>query len=404
MADIHDVENTLVSQIAAILYPNGTGQPSLTGDSARIFAGWPKPNDLNRDIPQGIVNVSVYTVAGASRRTTRLPREWKKITGPTTTLTVTVAGAGLTLGGTVSVPQNVHLTVNGTAFVYAVQAGDTLATIATAIATLTGGSSAGAAVSWSSSTRVAASIRGAGQALREIRRQEQRFQVSVWATSPAQRAAIGSAVDAGLAALNFLSMPDGSGARILYFGTSSIDTPELEGIYRRDIHFTVEYGTNQTETEYEIGNVTLNETVVPDLGSATTNAPTATLNTQRQAAGNVPPTYAQVNITPVAGVLTIDLALGQTFNVGPLTTDITSLVFLNRPLAGTNRRIELVVQQDNVGNRQIQRTAWPAGSQSASGLVPGLSATPNAKDLVVIELGATSTLVTFIGGAYSAFT
>jgi hypothetical protein len=41
MASLTDVVKQIASQINAIVYPNGTGQPSIAGIPLRIYPGWP---------------------------------------------------------------------------------------------------------------------------------------------------------------------------------------------------------------------------------------------------------------------------------------------------------------------------------------------------------------------------
>ena len=41
MADMSDAANGLVAEIAAILYPQGSGAPSLTGDRLLVYQGTP---------------------------------------------------------------------------------------------------------------------------------------------------------------------------------------------------------------------------------------------------------------------------------------------------------------------------------------------------------------------------
>ncbi|GGH14820.1 hypothetical protein GCM10007036_14380 [Alsobacter metallidurans] len=395
MADVHDVENALVSIIAAAIYPNGTGQPSAIGAGCRIFPGWPKPQGLDADLLAGIVNISVFTTPNASTNTSRFPKTWHPLQAPAKTLNAVAAGQGITFSGAVTVPENVSVGVNGKPSSYAVQAGDTLTTIATAVAAmvspdLAGVSSSGATVTFPSTARIEVRIGGAANAVRELRRQQQRFQVTVWAASPTARAAAAKLVDAKLAALNFITMPDGVAARLTYFGTASIDNAEKEGLYRRDIFYTVEYATTETELEYEITVVQLN------VGDGTV------ISLKHVPAVDAPPAYGDVTTASVAGVLTIDLALGSVFRF-TLSENVTSVAFLNRPPAGSIRRIELVATQDGVGGRTIAASAWPAGSTSASGAAPQLSVAAGASDIIVVELGATATSATLVGQNYRAF-
>jgi hypothetical protein len=74
-------------------------------------------------------------------------------------------------------------------------------------------------------------------------RQEQEFRISVWAPNPQVRDQACSFVTAGLAAISFLTLADGSGGRIRYKSTASIDDDQASSIYRRDLIYTVEYAT-----------------------------------------------------------------------------------------------------------------------------------------------------------------
>ena len=262
MADLHDVENALVTIIAAALYPNGTGQASAITAPCKVLPGWPPPQML-----AGTVSVSVFAIAAASKLTSRYPTEWMPLTTVAATITAAVAGNVVTLGGTVSRPQNVTLIVNGKPYSYAVQAGDTLTSIATGVATLVNAdvacTSSGAVITAATTARIVARVGGSGTAIKELRRQEQRFQVTVWSPTPELRAAAVPVIDTKLASINFITLADGMAARIYYFGTASIDTGEIVGSYRRDLFFVVEYATTITETESQITSVTDNITGGP---------------------------------------------------------------------------------------------------------------------------------------------
>ncbi len=143
MASLTDVLKQVAAQIAAIVYPSGTGQPSVAGFPIRVYPGWPVPEQLEADLAAGIAHISVYP-HGKDRSTTRyLGRSSIPLTAPVHTLTMTVAGSVVTLSGTISA-QNIMINLNGTSYVYAVQQSDTLTSAATALAYLVpGASSAG---------------------------------------------------------------------------------------------------------------------------------------------------------------------------------------------------------------------------------------------------------------------
>ncbi|MDY7525491.1 hypothetical protein [Sphingomonas sp. 10B4] len=64
MADQSAAANSLVTLISAAAYPLGTASPSVTGDAVKVFAGWPNPDALLKDMAAGTVNVSVFPRPG----------------------------------------------------------------------------------------------------------------------------------------------------------------------------------------------------------------------------------------------------------------------------------------------------------------------------------------------------
>lgn len=279
MADLSDVENALVTLAAQTLYPNGTGQASLPGMPIKVFPGWPIPQQLDADLAAGKCQVSVFT-RQEQRNTTRYTKDWQPLSTNAPTLTLTIVGQTVTVGGSVPVsgnPQNVMVMANGKPYVYAIQQGvDTLNSIATALATLiaagiAGTTNTGAVITLPNTARINAVRVGAtGTSIREIRRQEQLFQVSVWADTPAHRDAIVAPLDAALAATQFITLADQSAARLIYKSTMVFDQYQKEKLYRRDLFYTVEYATTQVETDTQITQEQLNASATPD-GATITN-------------------------------------------------------------------------------------------------------------------------------------
>lgn len=60
MADVTDAGAALVTLIAAVAYPNGTVQPSVTGDPVKVYQGWPNAAALADDLKAGTLHVSVF--------------------------------------------------------------------------------------------------------------------------------------------------------------------------------------------------------------------------------------------------------------------------------------------------------------------------------------------------------
>jgi len=272
MSDLIDVQNSLVSIVAAAAYPNGTGQASVSGSPIVVYAGWPTASRLDTDLIAGKAHITVYPTLIETNKT-RYSKDWQQQSINTATITAAIVGQTVVIGGAMPSPftaHNVVAMVNGLPYVYAVQAGDTLTTIAAALAALiavgvTGTTSSGAVITMPSTANITAARVGVtGTAIREIRRQERVFQITVWANTPAQRDAIGSALDIALAATEFLTMPDGYGARMIYRNSHVTDDLQKAKLYRRDFQYSVEYATTQTEVETQITQEQLNTSVQND--------------------------------------------------------------------------------------------------------------------------------------------
>ncbi len=284
MADLIDVENALVALISQTLYPNGTGQASAAGIPVKVYPGWPTSSQLDADLRAGTANVSVYPGA-AERNTTRYPKTWQTLAVNMPTLTLTVSGQTVTVGGAVPAPffaHNFALLVSGKNYVYALQATDTLTSIATALAALLavdypGTTSSGAVITLPVNAHIAAGKVGTiGTSIREVRRQERVFQITAWCDTPAHRDAVVQPVDIALAATEFLTLADGSAARVIYKGSPVTDATQKAKLYRRDLLYTVEYATTQVETDTQVVAMQSNYNVAPTGATAPTS--TFTIN------------------------------------------------------------------------------------------------------------------------------
>jgi hypothetical protein len=257
MADESQVLDTLVGVISGALYPNGTSQPSAAGMPCRVYAGWPNAAQLDKDLRDGVSNISVFARNGVEQVVTRYPREWETLTPPAHTITATIVDDKCTFGGTISTPQNVAVRIPGhDPVVYAVQATDTLSGLASAIQALLSAKgatcSANGAVLTSPSGFSFARIGGVGTAIRELRRQNKSIQVTLWCSSPSNRSAVASVIDTAMALLNFINLPDGSSGLVRYERTTTDDAPQKELLWRRDLFYWVEYPTTQVISATEI--------------------------------------------------------------------------------------------------------------------------------------------------------
>ena len=256
MSDLSDVENVLVSTITQTVYPTGTSNPSIVTAPCKIFRGWPIPANLDTDLAAGTIDISIFPLQ-TEQKSTRYPKDWQELVNPgTPALTLTVSGATITVGGSPSSPLNAAALVNETGYVYPVQPSDTLTSIATALAALinvnTPATSSGAVVTITGAHQLVARVGGVGSIIRETKRQKRSFQITFWCPNPALRDAIVPPVDQALADLEFLSLPDGSGGRLLYERSTVSDRVEREGLYRRDLIYSVEYPTTETQSAAQI--------------------------------------------------------------------------------------------------------------------------------------------------------
>jgi hypothetical protein len=262
MADTSDVENALKALAISAVYPRGTTAPSIVNADLFIYRGWPNAAQLDTDLAAGKAHVSIFPPEGMERNTTRWPRDEQLLAPPVHTLTATVNGNTITIGGAVKVPQNViALCGNRFAFAYGVQANDTLATIATNLAALIAAQFPGTAANGDVITAVGktgilqARIASTGQVYVEQKRQEKSYWITCWCPTPAMRDILAPAIDVALSELDFINLADGSVGRLRYASSRTSDEGQKVQIYRRDLVYTVEYGTAVITTAPETGAV-----------------------------------------------------------------------------------------------------------------------------------------------------
>lgn len=240
---------------AQLLYPNGTAAESATGFPCKVYRGWPIPANLDQDIRDGIANISVCPMDG-EQNVTRYSREWLELPSQALTLTLSVAGETVTVGGKVCCPANAAVVVNGKPYVYPVQATDTLATIATALAALVAAdrtaTNNGAIVTVPGVTDLVARVGAVGSVVQEVKRQKKPFRISAWCGSPQARDTIAAVLDAALADTTFISLTDGTAGRIRYERTHVLDSAQKAWLYRRDFHYSVEYATTNVRFAAEV--------------------------------------------------------------------------------------------------------------------------------------------------------
>ena len=263
MADTSDVENALKAIVIGVVYPNGTLQPSIAGVTVGVERGWPTANDLDTELGAGQAIISIFPPPGLERNTTRYPRQESRIAKPVHTLTATVAGNTITIGGTVAIPQNViALCGNRFLFPYSVQQGDTLDTIAANLAALIaaqfpGTDAAGSVITVAGNPGILqARIASTAQVATEQSLQEKTYWITCWCPTPAMRDILAPAIDVALKQYDFIVVgTEQSRARIRYARSNTSDEGQKVQIYRRDLVYTVEFGTFTIASAPETGAV-----------------------------------------------------------------------------------------------------------------------------------------------------
>ncbi len=246
MADQSDVEIALVALAAAALYPEGTDAQSACGQPCRVYRGWPNPPGLDADLALGLTQVTVAPVEGTIRNTTRYPDTWASELPPTS-LSVSTAGNVVTFGGSADHGQLAGLAVDGKVFVYRTQPNDTPGLVAANLAAQARAEFlallSGTTITLPSAAEITARVAADGTARVEVRRQMQRFRLAVWCNDPAVRDVAAAAVDLALTPVRFTTLADGSQARLVFAGSTTLDRSENASLYRRDLLYEVEYAT-----------------------------------------------------------------------------------------------------------------------------------------------------------------
>jgi hypothetical protein len=251
MADLSDVETTIANLVETLIYPQGTSAPSITGALTRVYRGWPNQSGLNTDLAAGNVNITIFADARGHRLTTRYIDPSSPSAPVIPNLTVNVTGQTATFGGTAGLGQVAGLLVDNTAYVHRTQSGDTptgiAATLAAYIRTQRIVQINGAALTIPGAGSVIGRVVADQSTQAETRRQMQIIRLSCWCPTPASRDATASAIDQGLSQSAFLTLPDGTAARLRQSGTLVFDQSQNANLYRRDLLLEVEYATTITQ-------------------------------------------------------------------------------------------------------------------------------------------------------------
>ncbi|GBQ07627.1 hypothetical protein AA11826_2248 [Komagataeibacter oboediens DSM 11826] len=291
MADIVSIARAIVEKMAAIVYPNGKGAPSVTGRPTKIFRGWLTQADYagaDCTLNRGVDFITVMDLQGGWRRIDEpLGRPWRQDGSPIpATVSVVTSYSGVPIrstetgqeritqsgldrgvilsdqsaiialeeGQTPSGIVGLRIRSGGSVIpdraiaAYAVQATDTADTIAQALATqIPNASAAGSVITVPDAVTLEAAVGGYSPAVRTARRQQQLFQVTVWSASTKARDAMGTAIENGMAFIDWLTDANGSTFQIEARGDWNNDAAQNSGIFMRPFRFVCTYDTDARE-------------------------------------------------------------------------------------------------------------------------------------------------------------
>lgn len=259
MADQSDVELALANLIGSAIYgaTNPVTAVPVAGLPVEVYRGWPGSVKLDAQLcaPTPAAIISVFTRNESERNVSRFPMEWNEATdlNAAPAFAVAFANTQVTFSGACApLPLNVAVAQPGALYTYAVQAGDTLTSVAEAFAAaIPGASSAGAVLNCPQLVKLAV-VGGAGLAVQEVRRQIKRFVVTIWSPSPDARDALAKAIDPALATNIRLLMPDDTVALMRYAWSRSDDGLQRANCYRRDFAYDIEYATTNKQSFFDV--------------------------------------------------------------------------------------------------------------------------------------------------------
>jgi hypothetical protein len=261
VSSLVDVLKTLKSNVSTAINAAGVTTPGKT------VRGWPVTTQLADILAKKGYLVTVYPQEGSTDES-RYREERIAESLPTVSLVATVANDVVTFSGAVAAELNVHVFVGKPLreVLYQTVQGDTLASIATALATainalaLSGvhATPNGATLQVTGSPALRCNVGGSGTITLEVGRDARDIQVSVWAPNEATRDAVGTAIIAAIGTVrnHDLTLPDGTMAPIHKVGDRLRDKAQSPySCYEWHIIFHVEYPRCEVQPATQIGAI-----------------------------------------------------------------------------------------------------------------------------------------------------
>lgn len=255
VADLSDVSDGLRDLIRGVFYPDGLEGETQPDTPVKVYPGWPDPETIDKDLGDArgplAHHVSIYPLP-MERDVTRSLEGFEANPLPTASYGLTLAGQAITVTGAAPEPyriQNLLALIDGKHYAHQATPGQTAEQVAAALAAKIaaawpGTTTVGAEIVVPSPARIRAVRVGVvGTAQKVASQQEKGFQVTIWAESHEARTALAKRIAPVLADTAFLTLSDGTGARLVCRSNSDRDVAQARGAYCRDLVYTVEYVT-----------------------------------------------------------------------------------------------------------------------------------------------------------------
>ena len=292
MADVFEVANALADLIDAQIRPlagtlytisaplDAAAFGQQTVPAVTTMAGTPTLKEIMNRLEAGKAMIGVeYDETYASAPQYLTTDFFDQTSPPIPVLTVSVAGAVATIGGSIQVGDVLGVTQGSLGAGYAVTAADTLLTVAINLATAANAAgilagASGATVTLASNQVATFNIGTTYTRMSEVWRRRKPFYVTLHAANVYDRSFIGKIIEATLAPATRITMPDKSVATILYasdgFDSVDFDEQQRDMAYIRRTRTLVDFLTTQTVSATQI--VATGDTIT--VGAPTNTAPT----------------------------------------------------------------------------------------------------------------------------------
>lgn len=265
MATLDDVQNAMVNVIEPVIYPDGNSNPSIINQNVYIFAGDPLKLDLDNILRQQQAVIVVFAQKAMTRNTTRVRDLYADEMISAATIILNVLANTVTINGTVTAGQVSMVIVDGVGYAYMALTGDTLNTIAAALAVIIPNATAlNNVITITGTFNIEARVSVPGTMRRILQSEEGLFRARVIAATHEAREALGKALQLAFLKLDpryYLQMPDGISASIRGKGTQETNIYELDLAFVRDYLYLVEYHTVDVSEFQTIADAYQNTTV-----------------------------------------------------------------------------------------------------------------------------------------------